>query len=206
MSTLTTESLTNSIGDRFLVMLPVLQTQFRIAFRNFDAERREDALAEAVANAFAAFARLWERGRQEAALPTSLARFAIAHFFAGRRVGMALNKQDVSSPYAHRQQRITLERLDRFDTRNEAWREVIIEDRRTPIPEQAAFRVDFPTWLQQLSRRDRRIALKLAAGARTSEVAKKFGLSWARVSQLRREFEESWLRFHGEDAAVDSRA
>lgn len=206
MSTLIAKSLTNSIGDGFLAMLPDLQMQFRIAFRHFEPERQEDALHEATANACAAFVRLWQRGRQEAALPTPLARFAVSHWFAGYRVGTPLNKRDVSSSYAQRQQRITLERLDRYDISNEVWREVTIEDRRTPVPIQAAFRIDFPAWLQRLSRRDRRIALKLAEGAKTSEVAARFKLSWARVSQLRREFHESWLRFHGKDAEVGSRA
>lgn len=189
---------TNTIGDRFLAMLPALQMQFRLAFRHFEPERQEDALSEAVADAFTAYVRLWQRGRPEAALPTPLARFAVRHWFAGRRVGTALNKRDVSSPYAQRQKGITLERLDRYDTRNEVWREVALEDRRTPVPDQAAFRIDFPIWLRQLSHRDRRIAMRLAEGARTSEVARTFRLSWARVSQLRREFQESWERFHGE--------
>ena len=40
----------------------------------------------------------------------------------------------------------------------------------------------------------------LAEGGRTIDVAKRFGVSLARISQLRREFERSWLAFHGEEA------
>lgn len=191
-----------SLGDYFLAILPALQTTFRFAFRRFRPEEREDALQEATASAFAAFVRLWERGRQQAALPTPLARYALCHWFAGRRLGTSLNLRDVSSPYAHRRRAIRLERLNRYDAREETWCDLVIEDRRTPVPDQAAFRIDFPNWLRQLPRRNRTIALRLAAGTTTSEVAQRFRLSEARVSQLRREFQQSWLQFHGELAAA----
>lgn len=69
-----------------------------------------------------------------------------------------------------------------------AWSIILIEDRQTPVLDQAAFRIDFPKWLRKLSRRKRIIVLKLAAGNSTCEVAQQFQLSDARVSQLRREF------------------
>ena len=37
-------------------------------------------------------------------------------------------------------------------------------------------------------------------GGRTTDVARRFGVSLARISQLRRELERSWLAFHGEEA------
>jgi hypothetical protein len=40
----------------------------------------------------------------------------------------------------------------------------------------------------------------LAAGERTTDVARRFGVSLARISQLRRELERSWLAFQGEEA------
>ncbi len=44
----------------------------------------------------------------------------------------------------------------------------------------------------------RKIALTLASGERTSVVAEKFGLTSARISQLRLWLKESWERFQGE--------
>lgn len=49
--------------------------------------------------------------------------------------------------------------------------ESLIDNRRTPVPKQAAFRIDFPRWLNGLTFRDRRIADRLAMGYSTSEVA-----------------------------------
>ena len=63
------------------------------------------------------------------------------------------------------------------------------------MPEQVAFRVDFPNWLASLSERDRRVVEQLILGERTRDVARRFGISPGRVSQLRREFHLAWLAF-----------
>ena len=62
----------------------------------------------------------------------------------------------------------------------------------------AASRIDFPAWLATLSHRNRRIALRLAAGDAAGSVAQRFGISPGRISQLRRELAEAWQAFHGE--------
>ena len=53
--------------------------------------------------------------------------------------------------------------------------------------------------LSQFPDRDRQIAEALAAGSRTGEVAEEFEVSAGRISQMRREFKESWEAFHGEE-------
>ena len=138
------------------------------------------------------------QGREELVFTTVLARFAVRQVWAGRQVGTRLNVKDVSSRYAQRRKQIRLERLDRFDPKENRWLEAVVEDHRTPVPEQVCFRVDFPEWLKTLSRRDRRVAQCLAAGHSTGDVARRFGISSARVSQLRRELYDSWQEFHGE--------
>ncbi|MBA3311951.1 MAG: hypothetical protein H0T47_01475 [Planctomycetaceae bacterium] len=82
------------------------------SYRGLNAEARDDAVAEAVANAFAVFVRLAERDRQDAATATSLARFAVRQYFAGRRVGNRLNANDVLSPYARQKRKFRLARLN----------------------------------------------------------------------------------------------
>jgi FixJ family two-component response regulator len=78
----------------------------------------------------------------------------------------------------------------------------VIEDHRTPVPDQAAFRIDFPTWLGLLSNRDRRIAEELAMGQATSQVAQELGITSARISQKRQELRASWQVFQGETVGV----
>jgi len=177
--------------------LPAIEKHARIAFRRLKREAREEAVAEVVANAMVAYVRLIERGRQDVAFATPLANFAIAQYHDGRRVGAQLNVLDVTSAHCQVRKGVVIERLDCWDREESCWQEVLVEDRTCTPAELAASRIDFVAWLATLSSRDRKIATLLASGCGTSEVAEKVGLSWARISQMRRELKESWEKFHG---------
>lgn len=193
----------SEIATAYLTMLPRLTAYLRSAFGRFEPEQREDALQETVASAFVAFARLCERNRSRFGVPRSLARYAVAHWFAGRRVGSSLNGNDVLSAYAQRRHQLRVEHLDPEEESGDAWRASLIADRQTPVPDQVWFRIDFPVWLAQLSSRNRQIATALAQGHTTHEVSQRFLLSPGRVSQLRREFCDSWRQFHGDLDSLD---
>jgi hypothetical protein len=57
------------------------------------------------------------------------------------------------------------------------------------------FRIDFPAWLKTLTGRERRMIRLMARNERTLDLSRQFELSPARISQLRREFRDDWLRF-----------
>jgi len=116
----------------------------------------------------------------------------------GRRVGTSMNVRDVSSEYCQLQKRITMGRLDRYDKEAEEWQEVLIEDRRCGPFDIVRTKLDFAAWLRSLPTRLRRIAKTLANGERTRDVARKFGLSQGRISQIRSELLASWRRFVGD--------
>jgi hypothetical protein len=175
----------------FVRMLPDIERHARFAFRRHGAEAREDATAEVVANAFVAFARLVERGKVDLAYPNVLARYGVAQFRDGRRVGCHLNIGDVLSPYCQRRKQVAVERLDDRGA-NGSWRDVAIEDRRSTPAEVASFRIDFAGWLSSLTPSKRRIAELLASGESTSRVARLASVSAARISQLRRELQDAW--------------
>src|SRR5262249_1531927 len=142
--------------------------------------------------------RLAERGKDATQFPSILADFAARAVRAGRGVCGRERSRDALSPSAQRQRHIKVERLPDFSTRGGNPRaEALVDNTATPVPEQASFRIDFPTWLQTRSERDRRLAENLMRGERTLEVSTKFGLSPARISQLRRDFHEDWERFCG---------
>ena len=184
----------------FVEMLPAVCKAIHRGFRYLRGERREEAIQEALANAFVAFTRLVDLGRMQFAFPSALARFAVAQVGDGRRVGGKLNVRDVSSEYAQKRKRRRVEQLDQFNRHSAQWCEVVVEDYQTPIPDQVCFRIDFPEWLSRLPNRDRRVAEALANGDSTGEIATRFRISAGRVSQLRRELHASWERFHAEDA------
>jgi hypothetical protein len=186
--------------EHFLSLLPAIVEQARFAFRHERPDRRQELIAEVVANAFVAFARLVQRGLTSIIYATPLAQYAIKQVHDGRRVGCKLNVRDVSSEYAQASKHFTVERLDRYDFENGEWREILIEDRRSGPAETAAARLDIGQWFATLPRKKRRIAATLATGEPTKKAARKFGVSAGRISQLRREFEDSWAEFQGEPA------
>lgn len=190
---------------RFIAMLPTILGYIAPAFRTLRPEAKAEALQEATANSFVAYARLVERGRENLAFGTRLAKYAIAQIRTGRQVGVKLNVQDILSGYCQCRKKVTVQRLDRYDPEEGCWQEVVVEDYRTPVPDQVAFRIDFRDWLDSFPRRERQIAETLAEGHSTTDVARRFGLSLGRVSQLRREFEQSWLAFQSEEEAESER-
>ena len=187
---------------QFLAMLPVIRKYAKRAFQCLNAEAREDAVCEVTANAVVAFARLVELGKVDLAHPTVLARYGIVQTREGRRVGNRRRVGEVLSGYAQRKKGFFVERLDRFDKESAEWLEAVAEDPRTPVPDQVAFRVDFPAWLKLQTPRNRRIAEALAVGGTTSDVAKRFHVTSGRISQLRRQFQRSWQEFQGDTAAA----
>ena len=201
IASLKTELTANQIEpfhQQFLTMLPLIRRQAWIAFRGQDAELRHELTQEVVANAYCAFARLVHRGKQGVAYPTPLAQFAIRQVRSGRRVGSQLNKHDLLSSCARRIQGLTIERIDQHDLRTGVIQEALVEDRQAGPAEIAAARIDLAAWLKSLSVRNRRVAKALALGNTTSAVARQFGISPARISQLRHWFRLHWQQFQGE--------
>jgi hypothetical protein len=187
-----------TLQDRFVELLPQIHTQARVAFRSEAPERREELIAEVMANCWVAFVRLVERGLIDMAYPTPLAQYAIRQVRTGRRVGAKLNVCDVLSRYAQRVKQFKVERLDRRGEQG-GWREILVEDSHAGPAETAAARIDIGDWFASLPKRSRRIAKALGNGERTKEVAKRFGVSAGRVSQVRTELKAAWESFVGED-------
>ena len=125
----------------FLAMLPAIVAHAKYAFRDLHGEDRQDLIQETIANTFVAFLALVRRGKMAIAYPSVLARYAVAQIHDGRRVGNRLNCHEVLSPYAQRLKNFKVERLDRRDKDDEnAWCEVLVEDRRCGPAETARVR------------------------------------------------------------------
>lgn len=182
---------------RFLQLLPLIRRIARYAFRGMSCDEREEAMQEVVANCFVMYARLFERGKEAVAYASPLARYGIAQYRAGRRVGSTLNRGDLTSAYCQRHNEVVLESLFRQDEVGH-WEELVVQDKRSTPADVAAIRLDFRAWLRRLGSRKRNAARLLASGAATGEAAKRLRITPARVSQLRRELSEDWAAFQGE--------
>ena len=137
-------------------------------------------------------------GRQHLAFATPLARFAVAHFRAGRRVGNKLNSNDVTSVVNQRQHGFTLQSLRPGLSEEGVLIEILADNKLTPVPDQVVFRIDFPAWFRLQNQRDRKLAKFLALGNSATEAARHFGVSEACVSQVRRKLWSSWQGFQRE--------
>ena len=194
------------IASTFLAHLPRIRKHARYALRRVACpDTRDDLACEAVALAWRHFAALALRGKRPEEFVATLALRCTQAVRAGRRLAGSDRARDVLSPVAKVRHGVVVVRLgDRVSAPwlDPAWAgaEVVAEalaiDLKARVPDQAAFRVDFPAWRARLSARDRAVADALAAGERTGEVASRFGLSPARVSQLREAFRANWLAFH----------
>ena len=197
-----TTRLPSHCQQRFLSMLPTIKQHAARRLRGIPGHEREELLAEAIAIAFCMYVTLAQRGKLNLAYATPLAVYGCRQALAGRRAGDRLNVNDITSRHCQKRKRVRVERLDRFDNQSGVWREAVAEDHRTSVPDQAAFRCDFPAWLKTLSDRERQIAETLSTGEGTSATAKQFGVSPGRISQLRRKLHVAWRDFHGEAACA----
>jgi DNA-binding NarL/FixJ family response regulator len=89
---------------------------------------------------------------------------------------------------------------NRLERQNGEWIDKLAEDKRATIPDQVAAKLDVRAWFGTLTMRMKEIAKDLACGCSTSEVARKYGVTAGRISQLRRTLEESWAAFQQEAA------
>ncbi len=78
----------------------------------------------------------------------------------------------------------------------------MLDNTKSPPDEIVCFKLDFLAWLASLAERDRSIVEDLMIGERTLDVANKYKVSPARISQKRREFCRDWRTFRGELAAA----
>jgi hypothetical protein len=188
-----------ALQAHFASILPTIERHARVYFRDRGADRRGDAVAETVALAWVYFRRLAERGRDARQFPTVLAKYAAYHVRCGRRLcGMEAGK-DVLSPLAQQRHGFCLGKLpDVSASDDNPFTEALADNRQSAVPDQVAFRLDFPAWLLTRTERDRRVIDDMMMNERTDALAERFGLSPARVSQLRREYHADWLRFTGE--------
>jgi hypothetical protein len=199
---------TPSVEDlhaRFLAILPLIEQHGRIYFRHVKCpDRRADRVAEMVALAWHWYVRLAQRGKDPSQFPTILAAYAARAVHNGRRLCGQERAKDVLSPRAQRLHDFVVETLPDRSTRDGSLVDEALHDNtRTPVPEQACFRIDFPEWLASLGTRNRGIAQELALGYRTRDVAAAHGLSAARVSQLRQELRDDWERFLGTEPSEE---
>jgi hypothetical protein len=188
--------------EMFAAYLPAIDDAARYAFRRRRRQDREEALAEARAAAWSAWAGLLRRGKDPVEVGVhAIARNAVRYVKRGSKLGnptCGRASRDVWHPrvrYALGLRVVSFE--DLAGPPPGSWRDWLVADHRVGPAAAAAFRLDFSAWLAGLPERKRRVAELLAEGHEPGLVARIVGVSPARVSQLRTELAGSWEKFQG---------
>jgi hypothetical protein len=179
----------------FLQLLPRIERYAYVALKGLQGEAKEDAMSEVIALCVCAYRRLSERNQLQRAFASVLVRYAVAMYFNGRRVGTAQCSHDVYSSRAREEAGVDIRSIGTPVEQRQAWMECLTDNHRSPVPDQAHFRIEFPRWLRTQTRRNRQIAERLSLGYSTAEVAQRFKVSPGRISQIRRELHDSWQEF-----------
>ena len=87
----------------------------------------------------------------------------------------------------------------------DTFEERLRDNTQSPVPDQAAFRIDWPTYFNSLTDRDQRLAEFLSLGHTAKQAARVFGISPARVTQLRQQWCREWRRCQEADPARSGR-
>jgi hypothetical protein len=202
-----------ALQTHFLQILPRIETHAQVRFGFLRCPgRRDDAIAETVAVAWGWFLRLVEQGKDVDNFVMVLADYAVRHVRSGRRLCGQERAKDVLSSRAQRLKGFTVEPFPPSILRShnalssashaqdlvDTFEERLRDNTQSPVPDQAAFRIDYPAWLSQLGQRNREIAEDMALDHGTQELAERHKVSQGRISQLRRELHADYRRFHGE--------
>jgi hypothetical protein len=201
---------------RFLLLLPRIVTHARIVFRGVRCPvKQEDRVQECVALGWQWFLRLSEQSKDVFAFPMAFASLLARAVRCGRKLCGQERSRDVLSPLAQQRHGFRVERLP-ASTRSphedlyadphgqaqlDSFEERLRDNTITPPPDAAAFRIDWPQFLVELTQRDQELAAFLSLGHSGKAAAAKFGLSPGRVTQLRQRWCREWRACQGEGAA-----
>ncbi len=181
---------TDTINHAFLKFLSAIRAHAAVQFGHLRNVDREEAFAEATTWAYCIFRSVVRRGEGDKVTPSTIARYGVLSAKNGKHVSTGQESvNDVLSPRTRRIRGFLAVGLawddDRINclkkSQPEVWRLRLKHDRRTPVLDQVAFRLNWSLFLSRQSDRTRRIIALLAAGHRRREVAERFGVTESTV-------------------------
>jgi DNA-directed RNA polymerase specialized sigma24 family protein len=183
-------------------VLEGLEHSFRMVRNHHD---KEDLMQEALGMVWKWTLRMLKRDKDPREFPSAVAGYAAKNVKSGRRVaGGSTGKNDPLCRIAQGRHGFRLEVLPTIreltpgQREQDSFEEQLQDNTRSPVPDQVAFRIDFPQWLTTHTARSRDVMDAMMEGNCTTELAEAFGLTPGRISQMRRAFEHSWRIFIGE--------
>ncbi len=185
---------------RYNTALPRIVRHAKVVFRYVKCSHtKEDKVAEAVGHCWKWIKKLDKLGKKWWCFVTRLADFACRQVKSGRKVAGSIPIKDVLNEINQARKGYVVCKLPDISTEStNPLAEALADNTVSEVPDQVAFRIDFPEYQDTLSDRDRQVMNDMLLGHRTKDLARKHRMSEGRVSQLRRQFHAGWGRFHGE--------
>jgi len=187
----------NDVQFAFLSATPRITRHARCYFRHLRCgHKKADCVSEVVSLCWKWWLRLIERGKDPSKFVSVLATFAARAVRSGRRLCGQEKAKDALSSAAQQRHGFSVGKLPDFSTLDvNPLAEALTDNTQSAVPDQVQFRCDFPEWLGTHTQRNRNIVVEMAKGERTKALARRFKISPARISQLRRELHDDWERF-----------
>jgi hypothetical protein len=181
-------------------ILPRIEAHGKVYFRHVRCRhRKQELIAEMAALSWRWFLRLVRRGKDALKFVSTLAVYAARAISSGRRVCGRERAHDAMSASTQRNRGFAVGSLPEVSTPLRGpLADALVDNTVSPVLDQVAFRIDFPAWRRTRSERDRRVIDRMMVGESTAILARLFGVSSARISQMRREFHDDWHSFCGE--------
>ena len=179
-----------TVESRFLSILPAIETHARIVFRDVRCLfTRDERIADTVALAWKCFVRLVEKGKDVEGFKTTFASTVARSVSCGRRVAGMEKAKDVMSSRTQRRHGFTVSSINGSNNPHDRsyghpcrqreadlFDEPLKDNTVTPVPDQAAFRIDFKEWLRSLSSRERKIVRAMLRDERTLDLSSSFAV------------------------------
>ena len=195
-ATMADKNIVEQADDRFLEMFPIIKRQAQRAFSGYNADKRDEAVQGVSVLALEMTRSLAASGRLHEAYPTTIAKFAVGKYREGR-IGVPSSSTDAMAESCRHLGRSTVKHYGLAENIADTFEsEATATDGRYPVHRTVGFKIDFfETWLASQTPKNQAIIRDLAMGYTPGEIATKHGISMARVSQLRKQYEKDWNAF-----------
>jgi DNA-directed RNA polymerase specialized sigma24 family protein len=182
-----------AIKAHFTAALPRIEQVARFRFRHLNPELQEEKVQETVALAWKSYRNLVNRGKNPDDFISTLASFSAKAVKNGRRLTGQNRASDVMGDKAKKKHGYEVKTIPDHDPPDEP-SEVLdaLQDRKSRPDSAAAFRIDYPEFLEEFKPRDRAVIVDAANGETTTDLAGFYNVSQGRVSQIRTLAKKAW--------------
>jgi hypothetical protein len=194
----------------FQAIPPRIETHAAIYFRHLRCpQTKADMVREMRSLAWKWLIRLTKKGKDVNDFPVTFVWLLAKAVASGRRLTGMQKAKDVLNPATQKRRGFSVEPLEpstrisherlyavpNVQELHDAYEERLRDNTLTPVPDQVQFRIDFAAWLDCLTARERKIIQAMAMSEQTKVIAQQFHVSPGRISQMRQELHDDWVRF-----------